>query len=469
MRLFHPLAKFIRGFAGDGRANFGLMMAVITPTLLLAGGYGLNVAHVVKARAELGAALDAAVTSTSRDLTTGAIDETRARPIVEAFLSANSPGVTGANKIRLDSLIVDPHRGTVRAKASRELTMLFPIFGVGNRQTIVVESASLYSDKKIEVAMMLDVTGSMGRTWSTDKIGDLRRAATNAVEMLLAGQNKDNPRIRVALVPYAEAVNVGKLADDVVFVERDGRSDLPPRLGASRREIRRNTGMKVDDCATERKSASLETDFTDDAPDTIRTKADDPSYRYYAKVNRDDEMRYCPGTKIQPLTADADTLKEIIAGLSASGMTAGGIGVQWTYYMLSPNWRKAISSAGLGDGPADYDPKAVSKIAIIMTDGQFNTAFVGSGRYEDDRSRNNAEGLCDAMKKDGIEVFTIGFDLDNRGMNKAQRDEAKGVLKNCASPDISSVKHYYEASTGDDLDKAYKEIIRATERLYLTM
>ena len=58
-------------------------------------------------------------------------------------------------------------------------------------------------------------------------------------------------------------------------------------------------------------------------------------------------------------------------------MTAGGIAAQWGYYMLSPEWRDAIKAAGMGGGPADHDPKKVAKVAILMTDGQFNTAFAG--------------------------------------------------------------------------------------------
>ena len=69
------------------------------------------------------------------------------------------------------------------------------------------------------------------------------------------------------------------------------------------------------------------------------------------------------------------------------------------------------------------------------------------------------------MKGDGIEVFTIGFALDDRSMSRDEREQAKSVLKNCSSPDSSSIKHYFEASTGEELDAAFREIIANTERL----
>ncbi len=79
------------------------------------------------------------------------------------------------------------------------------------------------------------------------------------------------------------------------------------------------------------------------------------------------------------------------------------------------------------------------------------------------------ESLCANMKRDDIEVFTIGFALDDPDMSRTERDQAKSVLKNCSTPDSSAiVKHYFEASTGEELDAAFKEIIANTERLAIT-
>ncbi|TGS86818.1 VWA domain-containing protein, partial [bacterium M00.F.Ca.ET.177.01.1.1] len=96
-------------------------------------------------------------------------------------------------------------------------------------------------------AMMLDVTGSM----AGQKIKDLRAAASNAVDSFLTGQNAANPRVRVAIVPYANSVNAGPLAASTVFVETKASerkqapgNDDPKYVSASTRP---------DSCATERK------------------------------------------------------------------------------------------------------------------------------------------------------------------------------------------------------------------------
>ncbi|TIR49849.1 MAG: hypothetical protein E5X28_10695, partial [Mesorhizobium sp.] len=69
------------------------------------------------------------------------------------------------------------------------------------------------------------------------------------------------------------------------------------------------------------------------------------------------------------------------------------------------------------------------------------------------------------MKHDGIEVFTIGFDLNDPSMTTTERDQARSVLKDCATDDTSSLKHFYEAATGTELSDAFDQITRNIEKL----
>ena len=465
MRLTARIGRLARRFLRDGTGNIAMMAGFILPVLVLAAGFAVNVGQISITRTNLLAALDAAVTSTARDLTTGVISEEDAPKVVEAFLITNGlRAFAEEGKLTLDSIVIDRLAGTVSARASVELDVAFGLFGAANRQKISAESAALYSDKRIEVAMMLDVTDSM----SGSKIRDLKNAAIAAVEALTRNQNATNPRIRIALVPYSNGVNVGTLAKDVVFVEKAGGWDLPPPIGASAVEIAANTGVRTNNCATERKDENFMPDYSDDAPDSVRKWPYDPKKEkeYYAKVNRDDRLSTCAKAVMTPLTADTVALKKQIDDFSVAGYTGGGTGVQWTYYMLSPKWRATIQRAGLGDGPADHDSKEVAKVAILMTDGEFNTVHadvVGDNwtvRRQGPKARANAEAICGRMKADGIEIFTIGFKLPNAA--------ARNVMKNCASPDSGTLQHYYETSSGAELNEAFMTIARNIEALVLT-
>lgn len=426
-----------RQFARDAKGNFAVMTAAVATVLAVGIGYGIDVAQLAKVRSNLISALDAAVTSTARDLTTGRIAEKDVRKSVEAFLMANgSAAFTRPDTLTLESIVVDTSANTVAARAHVDVDLLFPVFATGNSRRIAVESAALYSDKRIEVAMMLDITGSM----AGQKIKDLKAAANAALDAFLGGQDPAKPRVRVAIVPYADAVNTGALAN-VVHVEKSFNTGEPPKL-----DDPVAAATAPDKCATERKGANQ---FTDASP-------------YAGKVNRDYRLAFCPAAALAPLSADLAALKKAVGAFAADGYTGGHTGIQWSWYMLSPKWRDVLPKAA---APADRDPKKVAKIAILMTDGEFNTAFAGVAKGKDTRnqaalSRSHAETLCAAMRKDGIEVFTIGFMLKEAG--------AKAVMKACASPDSGPVTHYYETGSGAELTDAFLSIARNVERLAVT-
>jgi hypothetical protein len=280
------------------------------------------------------------------------------------------------------------------------------------------------------------------------KIKDLKTAAGNAIDTFLSGQDPNKPRVRVAIVPYADSVNTGVLRGTVYAETKyTPANSEPPALDDPRAVSESGSGPAPDDCATERKGSQ---EFTDAGP-------------YAAMVNRDYRLAFCPAAPLSPLSADASALKKAVGKFSANGSTAGHIGIQWSWYMLSPNWAGVLPATSK---PADYSSRKAAKYAILMTDGEFNTAFAGVPKNEQtrnaqaSRSRDYAERLCDAMKKDGIEIFTVGFMLKEAG--------ARQVLGDCASPDRGSVRHYFDTSSGAELDQAFQTIAGNIERLAIT-
>ena len=388
MRVFSAIGRSLRAFVEDRRGSFAVITGAILTVLVLSAGFALNLAQLYNVKSSLGQALDSAVTSTARDITTGTIEPDDARGMVEAFLKANGdPELIRSDRLVLDRLVIDQLNNTIEATAYVDVDLFFPLFGLSDQRRVSNLSATVYSDRNIEVAMMLDVTGSM----DGQKIEDLKDAAENAVEALLGNQDAKNPRVRVAIVPYAEAVNTGKLAD-TVFVEKEGGSNLPPPIDKAETVSAKG---RIDNCATERKDKDGAADFSDDGPYSERKNKKGKTY--LAKVNRDDRISIdpdtkktmCPAAELIPLTADKQKLLDTIEDFKADGVTAGGIAAQWGYYMLSPKWRSAIKEAGMGAGPADHDRRRVAKVAILMTDGQFNTAFAG---VQDRRHAANAAG-----------------------------------------------------------------------------
>ncbi|SJM34884.1 hypothetical protein BQ8482_540011 [Mesorhizobium delmotii] len=177
---------------------------------------------------------------------------------------------------------------------------------MGDMKRVAASTTALYSDKTIEVAMMLDVTGSM----AGQKIIDLRTAAANAVDSFLEGQDSSNPRVRVSIVPYANSVNAGALAASSVYVE----------TSTSQRKQAPGNGARWRNCP--------------DALSRRRTVWRKGTYQYsdagpeVSMVNRDYLLSSfawqtgtaaCPAAALKPLTADAAALKNVIKNFVASG------------------------------------------------------------------------------------------------------------------------------------------------------
>lgn len=189
-----------------------------------------------------------------------------------------------------------------------------------------------------------------------------------------------------------------------------------------------NIGML--NCVTERPGAQA---FTNVSPVT---------YPVGAKASA------CPRSAVEPLTHNKTILKDAIASLNADGWTAGHLGIAWSWYTLSPDW----SAAWPFNRRTEHGgTEEVSRFAILMTDGSFNTYYEsGLGN-----SRAQAASLCDAMKADGIQIYSVAFNAPA---------SSKTTLQDCASTGAN----YFEATTGSELLAVYDKIAANLDQVRLT-
>jgi hypothetical protein len=307
---------------------------------------------------------------------------------------------------------------------------------------------------------MLDVTGSM----SGQRLTDLKAAAKDLVDIVV-WDDQSKYTSKVALAPFAPAVNVG--AD--YFTAITGKSDeadpdgdgynYPPscykKSGKLKDSCEGDSQYKVKvyaKCVVERTGTHQ---YTDASPTT--------SYLPTWNDATGSSSTSCnPSAKIVPLTKDRNLLKDTIDTFKASGSTAGQLGTAFAWYLLSPNWKSVWPASS---EPTPYGTPKVKKIAILMTDGEYNT--LQGKQYSDGSSYattalNNAKALCTAMKANAkstdpnIEIYTVGFLLDSNA--------AKAMLKDCAT----KADHYYETSSGDGLKAAFRDIALRISKLRLT-
>lgn len=260
------------------------------------------------------------------------------------------------------------------------------------------------SMNKIELAMVLDITGSMN---DSGKLPAMKAAANDVIDSLMAGSISENS-IRIAVAPFSASVNAGALASKVSASPTATSCGYNWYWGYT---CTTAAGADVDTCVIERINSRA---FTDDAPTGADILPAVPSTPYGNYT--------CPASVVVPLQGKSQvtTIKSTINSYVATGATAGHIGAAWGWYLLSPKWAAVLPSAS---APASYSDKTVAKHVIFLTDGIFNTSYK-SGSSTDSTTQSNEsyaqfQSLCANMKAQGITVYTVALDLlDPRALSE---------------------------------------------------
>tara|TARA_Y100000815_G_scaffold161824_1_gene146768 strand:+ start:10329 stop:11786 length:1458 start_codon:yes stop_codon:yes gene_type:complete len=431
--------KNVQAFGKDRRGNFAIVFVLLSVPLLLAASLSIDVARMFSVHNKLAFAVDAAALATTQDLTLGTISEDDAEETVRKYLDANlDQRNILASEVTVDDIHIDKVNRSVSIEAHAMMPMTFAGIVGYDKHRVAAETKAQFSNTEVEVVMALDLTGSMDSNisgWgSPTKLSALKSSAKLAVKTLFEDVSEAD-RIRVGLVPYSEAVNAAPVIDSI---ETTGVTVCQRyRWNGSCRKWK----TVYPDCVAERTGSQKYTD-------AFATSA--------AKITSSEYD--CPSAEIVPMTTDESKLKNEINNFRADGCTAGHIAIAWSYYMLSSKWAAAWPA---GSDPEPFGEAGVSKYAIIMTDGEFNTFETGgyscSSYYGAKQSETYAENLCSAMKTSGIKIYSIAF---------AAGSSAETLMRNCASASAGK-KLYYNATDEDDLEAAFLEIARDIKGLRL--
>lgn len=439
------LSRFAADTQGDVAILFGLMIIVLCAMI----GLGVDYGRLVDARNATLEATDAAVLAGARALQTNGGDQTAAVKVAEAYYKQATLNRTHVINDTIDFVVTD-NATAVASKGNATIETPFMSFGGvktlpllradGADTAKAVLAVGGNAELNLEVSMMLDITGSM----AGQKLTDMKSAASDLVNIVVwADQSKYTSKI--AIVPFAYDVRLPTSA----FKLATGTTP---------------SATKPKPCVVERTGTQK---YTDAAP-----KSGQYVMVHNAATTKNNKTTYSPtcdvatSAEVLPLSSDKTALLAKIDGLATAGSTAGHIGTAWAWYMLDPNWKSLWPTAS---APAAYGTDKLQKIAVLMTDGEYNTQYTTNGVPDNSSSLtkcpNAANGVCSsaqaisqctAMKAKGIEVYTVGFQLDNQ--------TAKDTLSSCAT----DADHFYNSTTGDALKAAFRDIALKISTLYLS-
>lgn len=402
-----------KNFLSDKRGNFAAMFTIAAFPMLAGIGMAIEYSNITSQVAKLQNSVDAAILFAGRYL-----EENDALPSqfdIEGFVDSNFHGPFSIAQFAQsgDSLVL-----SVDAE--------IPAFFFGEVYPDVFDknvSASIpYGGKSyIEVAMVLDTTGSM----KGSKIATLKTVANSFVDQLAAVRDTKN-EIKIGLVPFSKYVNIGDSNKFEYWVEAHA-----------------NPGS-WDGCVGSRDEPhTLEDGITYETVGGVTSAVQFPSIDYSS----------CPSPIVE-LTESTPDLKNGINAMVAKGQTYVGEGVAWGQRVLS---KQEPFTEGKGFGSLAANVRH-EKIMLVLTDGD-NVSGPSFPLHNANGTVGNTYTnlACQSARDAGVTVYSIvfGTNVSNTG---------KAVMVDCAG----GADGYFEAANATALQAVFDEILAKLVALRLS-
>ena len=406
---WQPFMKFFRE---DEQGSVAILFGFLTFTLFFMAGMAVDYARITYMRSKISTAVDAASLAAGRAMLDGNLTDSEVIDLAQAYFEQNVKTARNMGTISAPSIKIDRSAGTVDIDVASNVKMTLTRLGGFNTIDIPVASAAVYKQKDIEVGMALDITGSMRNPDDDNKpkIDGLKSAFEKFAKRLIPDQKNGDQKVRIALAPYSASINLAGQAATA------------------------SANLSKDNCVTENGSGTA----TDSQAQYFVAKDGTKDIDSTEGFPRNGGDAYeCPSTEITPLSDDRDGLISAVKNFKPQGWTAGHLGAQWAWNMISDKWSWGSSQ------PDSYDRVKEDKLlkaVVLMTDGIFNTAYHGK------KSSEQALELCSAMKAKGVVVFTVAFDTRREPADVA-------TLKACAT---AGSGYSVNASNAQELESAFE-------------
>ncbi|MBJ3784792.1 TadE/TadG family type IV pilus assembly protein [Devosia sediminis] len=216
------LRPLLRRFGSDESGVFAVIFGLMAIVLVALGGATVDFVSLEQARQRAQVALDAAVLALqpdmyAEDMTEAEIREYILRSAQDLVLERiGKPGIINA---QVDRITMDFETGRLFLGGDFTMpTMFVSLVGVTQLGSSFSAEA-VRGSVDIEVAVALDVTGSMGGA----RIAALKAAVGDLVDVIVQDQQEPTYS-KVALVPYSQAVNAGGYAAALRGPVRDAKT-----------------------------------------------------------------------------------------------------------------------------------------------------------------------------------------------------------------------------------------------------
>lgn len=448
------VSELMRRLRRDQRGNVLVMTGFLTLPLIGIVGVTVDYARASNARQALSSAIDSASLMAARDAQK--LTDAQLRDRIDSWIRDNLPASV---KSEFGGATVSIDRTARTIKISANASVETTIGRVLGPQSIAVasDSQSTWGTNTIELALVLDNTGSMS---SSGKMTALKQASKDLIQ-IMKDATIDTDQIRISIVPFNTQVRIDRALKDEQWIrygmtrsvtmtcDKNGNNCKAPSGAASSDPTisgcKTNKGvMTCTETLTKANWAKTEGCIAD--RDQSYDVTDGGSYSASAQQY---PATWCGQTSLAQtmgLSSDWTALSAKIDTMTPVGATNVTIGAVWGWATLSPG-------APYTEAKPNTEPR-LKKYMILLTDGD-NT----QNRFEGDGSTSNpnidarTKLACANVKAAGVNVYTIRVMDGNAAM-----------LRNCAS----DASMYYEVTSASQLSPIFKSIANEISAVRLT-
>lgn len=412
---FGRLMSRARHFLRDKSGNFSMITAIMLIPLAGMSGAALDYSVALSARSKLQQTCDFASLAATKALSKDpSISDAKLQTIVNKVFSSVDNNLVFAKDV--SALFKRVGKGVrVEAKSTVD-TNVISVLGIEEIDVAVFSESAPSVFKKIELALVLDNTGSMA---TNSRMTALKDASKLLIDTLIpAGAHEDN--VKISIVPYDITVNIGSSYGNESWLDESNGSQSNKKNKWNSYQYGNTWCGLVKPANTDYKPVV--------SPSSIEA--------YYEPC--------IPLPEIQTLTTSAVTLKNKINTMVPNGWTYIPSGLMWGWRTLDP--RTPFTQG------AKYKDEKWQKIIVLMTDG-VNTSKWSNGKLftniQPGAGDAKTKNLCKKIKKKDIRIFTIAFDLNSSSTEKLLRKCATDPSDFFATHSPEGLKAAFSAIAGN--------------------
>ena len=409
----NKIASIRRRFARDEGGNVAMLFGLAVIPLMLFTGAAVDYSRALAERERIQAALDATAIALAK--TPRGTSLTDLQALADKYFAASFRPAHGGSA----TITVSQPAGRIHLAANSTMETTFMRLAGWQNLPLAVDTEVTNDRRKIEIALVLDNTGSMG---SAGKMPALKAAVNDLINQL---QTKvvEPDDVKMSIVPFDTSVRIDTANENASWLRWD--------------VVQKNTSYGWWFRQPPAQAAWTGCIIDRDQPWDVTSNPSGIHDARYPTANCFTSTL----AQMEPLTTNLEMIRT-----RANSMTPSG----WTNVTIGLTMGLATLRNDTPFGAASSNGSNIDKFLILLTDGD-NTR----NRWDHQQAPINARltAACNQARTSGVKIFTIRVINGN-----------EPILQSCAT----NPSMYYNVQNASELQPVFGRILNSIQGIRLT-